>query len=240
MQSTTLPRFRRSRIRGACSRRARPRATRPRAHSPAIQPASGASRTVVAAWATILRSWYPISPIAGTGGAASRAARCARACQGRSRPVRAVHGTIAAMAESPPTRRRSKRSSVPCPPRRPDRRRDLHRFGMPDYRDADGRWKRAAPMTSQAFSASEGGRRRYWARSLLGWPRVAAAVPSAAHRALARVEARVAVGCWSPRMSMDSINAPAVAPWSTCTGDSIASSASLARESRGGARSRID
>ncbi len=62
--------------------------------------------------------------------------------------------------------------------------------GIPDYRDADGRWKRAAPMTWQAFSASEGGRRRYWARSLLGWPRVAAAVPSAAHRALARVEAR--------------------------------------------------
>jgi NAD-dependent SIR2 family protein deacetylase len=61
--------------------------------------------------------------------------------------------------------------------------------GIPDYRDADGRWKRAAPMTWQTFFASEDGRRRYWARSLIGWPRIAAAVPSAAHRALARVEA---------------------------------------------------
>jgi NAD-dependent SIR2 family protein deacetylase len=60
--------------------------------------------------------------------------------------------------------------------------------GIPDYRDADGEWKRSPPMTWQAFSAGESGRRRYWARSLLGWPRIAASKPSAAHRALVRLE----------------------------------------------------
>ena len=61
--------------------------------------------------------------------------------------------------------------------------------GIPDYRDSDGRWKRAAPMTYQAFMQSEAARRRYWARSLTGWRRIRAAAPNAAHTALARLEA---------------------------------------------------
>ena len=40
--------------------------------------------------------------------------------------------------------------------------------GIPDYRDADGNWKRTQPMTFQAFMGSDATRRRYWARSLLG------------------------------------------------------------------------
>ena len=36
--------------------------------------------------------------------------------------------------------------------------------GIPDYRDVDGTWKRARPMTFQAFMASECARRRYWAK----------------------------------------------------------------------------
>ncbi len=60
--------------------------------------------------------------------------------------------------------------------------------GIPDYRDAEGQWKRAQPMTYQAFAQSEPARRRYWARSLLGWRRFRAAAPNAAHRALARLE----------------------------------------------------
>ena len=60
--------------------------------------------------------------------------------------------------------------------------------GIPDYRDADGQWKRAQPVTYQAFMGSEATRRRYWARSLIGWPRFHAARPNAAHRALARLE----------------------------------------------------
>jgi NAD-dependent SIR2 family protein deacetylase len=61
--------------------------------------------------------------------------------------------------------------------------------GIPDYRDADGQWKRAQPVTYQAFMQSESTRRRYWARSLIGWRRLYAAAPNAAHRALARLEA---------------------------------------------------
>jgi NAD-dependent SIR2 family protein deacetylase len=60
--------------------------------------------------------------------------------------------------------------------------------GIPDYRDADGQWKRAQPVTLQAFMANEKTRRRYWARSLVGWRRIRRARPNDAHRALARLE----------------------------------------------------
>jgi NAD-dependent SIR2 family protein deacetylase len=63
------------------------------------------------------------------------------------------------------------------------------RSGIPDYRDADGGWKRAQPVTYQAFMSEEKTRRRYWARSLLGWRRFRRAKPNDAHRALARLEA---------------------------------------------------
>ena len=61
--------------------------------------------------------------------------------------------------------------------------------GIPDYRDADGAWKRAPPVTFQAFMAQEATRQRYWARSLIGWRRIGDARPNDAHRALARLEA---------------------------------------------------
>jgi len=61
--------------------------------------------------------------------------------------------------------------------------------GIPDYRDADGEWKRAGPMTFQTFMGDAHARRRYWARSLVGWPRFRRARPNGAHRALARLEA---------------------------------------------------
>ncbi len=63
------------------------------------------------------------------------------------------------------------------------------RSGIPDYRDADGKWKRTQPVTYQAFMGDEATRRRYWARSLVGWRRIRAARPNDAHRALARLEA---------------------------------------------------
>jgi NAD-dependent SIR2 family protein deacetylase len=44
------------------------------------------------------------------------------------------------------------------------------------------------------FVRSPAVRRRYWARSLVGWPRVEAARPNAAHDALARLEDRGRVG----------------------------------------------
>jgi NAD-dependent SIR2 family protein deacetylase len=61
------------------------------------------------------------------------------------------------------------------------------RSGIPDYRDAEGQWKRAQPVTYQAFMGDEKTRRRYWARSLIGWRLVRQAEPNDAHRA--RLEA---------------------------------------------------
>ncbi|CAN5144732.1 NAD-dependent protein deacetylase [soil metagenome] len=60
--------------------------------------------------------------------------------------------------------------------------------GIPDYRDADGEWKHRHPVLYQDFVSSRSVRQRYWARSLIGWRRVADAAPNRAHRALARME----------------------------------------------------
>jgi NAD-dependent SIR2 family protein deacetylase len=62
--------------------------------------------------------------------------------------------------------------------------------GIPDYRDADGEWKRGSPVMLQDFLAHDDWRKRYWARSLVGWKRMHAARPNAAHRALVALEAR--------------------------------------------------
>ncbi|WP_284944322.1 NAD-dependent protein deacetylase [Acidisoma cladoniae] len=60
--------------------------------------------------------------------------------------------------------------------------------GIPDYRDADGHWKRPQPVMFQAFMGSPATRQRYWARSLVGWQHFGGAVPNETHRALARLE----------------------------------------------------
>jgi NAD-dependent SIR2 family protein deacetylase len=60
--------------------------------------------------------------------------------------------------------------------------------GIPDYRDADGNWKRSPPVSFQAFMGSPMVRRRYWARSIVGWQRLHRAGPNGAHEALARLE----------------------------------------------------
>lgn len=60
--------------------------------------------------------------------------------------------------------------------------------GIPDYRDADGQWKRVPPITLQAFTGQDLTRRRYWARSLAGWAPFAAASPNAAHHALVALQ----------------------------------------------------
>lgn len=62
--------------------------------------------------------------------------------------------------------------------------------GIPDYRGRDGRWKNSEPIMYQDFVRSAAARRRYWGRSVVGWRRVAAGTPNAAHRALASLEAR--------------------------------------------------
>lgn len=60
--------------------------------------------------------------------------------------------------------------------------------GIGDYRDAAGRWKHTTPIQYAEFIASAAARRRYWARSLLGWPQFSQAKPNLAHRSLVRLE----------------------------------------------------
>ncbi|QDJ07782.1 SIR2 family protein [Roseomonas mucosa] len=62
--------------------------------------------------------------------------------------------------------------------------------GIPDYRDADGQWKRSPPVTIQAFLGHDITRRRYWARGVVGWRFFRTVRPNRAHLALARLEQR--------------------------------------------------
>jgi len=65
--------------------------------------------------------------------------------------------------------------------------------GIPDYRDDDGAWKARAPVQYRDFIGSEATRRRYWARSMLGYPFMARTEPNAAHHALSSLEVRGAL-----------------------------------------------
>ena len=56
--------------------------------------------------------------------------------------------------------------------------------GLGDYRDKQGQWKRRQPITGQVFINDEAARKRYWARSSVGWPNFSRAKPGAAHLAL--------------------------------------------------------
>lgn len=60
--------------------------------------------------------------------------------------------------------------------------------GIPDYRDITGEWKRKPPVSFRDFVTDSHARRRYWARSIIGWARMRGAMPNGAHRALARLE----------------------------------------------------
>ncbi|WP_042451066.1 NAD-dependent protein deacetylase [Streptacidiphilus jiangxiensis] len=57
--------------------------------------------------------------------------------------------------------------------------------GIPDYRGEGGTLRRHTPMTYQDFVGGEDARRRYWARSHLGWRTIGAARPNRGHRAVA-------------------------------------------------------
>ena len=60
--------------------------------------------------------------------------------------------------------------------------------GIPDYRGPGGTLKARKPMQYREFAGSEDARRRYWARSSVGWARLDAAQPNDAHRAVAGME----------------------------------------------------
>src|SRR5471032_2903331 len=60
--------------------------------------------------------------------------------------------------------------------------------GIPDYRDRDGVRRGRLPVQGPEFRRSEAVRRRYWARSMVGWPTLAQAEPNAGHLAIAALE----------------------------------------------------
>ncbi|GGK84568.1 NAD-dependent protein deacetylase [Mangrovihabitans endophyticus] len=60
--------------------------------------------------------------------------------------------------------------------------------GIPDYRGPSGMARRATPMTYQTFTRDPVARRRYWARSHLGWRTIGDAQPNAGHRAVAALQ----------------------------------------------------
>lgn len=62
--------------------------------------------------------------------------------------------------------------------------------GIPDYRGPATPPRTRPPIQHREFVDHASHRCRYWARSVLGWPRLAAAAPNHAHHALAQLEAR--------------------------------------------------
>ena len=62
--------------------------------------------------------------------------------------------------------------------------------GIPDYRGPKTRHKTRNPIQYQQFIGSDAMRRRYWARSLRGWPAVQAALPNRSHDVVAELEQR--------------------------------------------------
>lgn len=60
--------------------------------------------------------------------------------------------------------------------------------GIPDYRGPDTPPRARPPMQHREFVDGAEARRRYWARSMLGWPRMATARPNRGHAALAALE----------------------------------------------------
>jgi NAD-dependent SIR2 family protein deacetylase len=58
--------------------------------------------------------------------------------------------------------------------------------GIPDYRGPGS--PRRTPMTYTEFVSGEAAQRRYWARSHVGWARMARAEPNAGHEAVAALE----------------------------------------------------
>ena len=60
--------------------------------------------------------------------------------------------------------------------------------GIPDYRDRDGTRRGRPPIHGPDFRKSDAVQRRYWARSMIGWPVLAQARPNHGHRAIAGLE----------------------------------------------------
>jgi NAD-dependent SIR2 family protein deacetylase len=65
---------------------------------------------------------------------------------------------------------------------------------IPDYRDKDGVRRGTPPVQGPDFIKHDAVRRRYWARSMVGYPALSRAAPNAAHLALAALAQRGKIG----------------------------------------------
>ncbi|UQV44571.1 NAD-dependent protein deacetylase [Janthinobacterium lividum] len=66
--------------------------------------------------------------------------------------------------------------------------------GIPAYRDTEGVRRGNAPVQGPDFRRQEAVRRRYWARSMVGWPTLARAAPNPGHLAIAHLAQRRRIG----------------------------------------------
>lgn len=62
--------------------------------------------------------------------------------------------------------------------------------GIPTYRDAKGTWLGSDPIQHQDFLSNPRLRRRYWYRSMNGWPDVRDSAPNSNHDAITHFEAK--------------------------------------------------
>lgn len=60
--------------------------------------------------------------------------------------------------------------------------------GIPDYRGPETSKRERSPILYREFVGDASARRRYWARSAIGWPRLKLAKPNRAHEILAKWE----------------------------------------------------
>ena len=67
------------------------------------------------------------------------------------------------------------------------------RSGIPAYRDTDGKWMQSKPVNAADFKNHEHVRKRYWRRSMSGWPVFQAARANEAHIALAGLQQALVV-----------------------------------------------
>ena len=66
--------------------------------------------------------------------------------------------------------------------------------GIPDYRGRDGIRRGREPIQGPEFRKSVAVQRRYWARSMVGWPTMSQARPNPGHVALAALELGQRIG----------------------------------------------
>ncbi|MBG6221443.1 MULTISPECIES: NAD-dependent protein deacetylase [unclassified Janthinobacterium] len=66
--------------------------------------------------------------------------------------------------------------------------------GIPAYRDTEGVRHGNAPVQGPDFRRQEAVRRRYWARSMVGWPTMERAAPNPGHLAIAQMAQRQLIG----------------------------------------------